>query len=145
MAFGQRIKELRRQRGFTQRQLAERAGVDAVFHGHVGQLTERLGDLDVFVLASRGENLPMAVLEAMALGLPVVATRVGGVPEVVLEGETGLLVEPDDATGLAAALSTLLENRPLCERLGRAGASRVAAEFSSDGLARRTVDLYERL
>ncbi|HEX2044484.1 MAG TPA: glycosyltransferase family 4 protein, partial [Gaiellaceae bacterium] len=86
---------------------AARLGVDARFHGFVADLPDRLGGLDLFVLPSRGDNLPLAVMEALAAGLPVVATRVGGIPELVGDGETGLVVDPDDAPALAAAIAAL--------------------------------------
>lgn len=85
---------------------------------------------DVFVQPSLSEGLPLAILEAMGAGLPVVATRVGGVPEAVLEGETGCLVAPGDPEALAAALRPLLEAPSLRARFGAAGARRIALEFS---------------
>jgi glycosyltransferase involved in cell wall biosynthesis len=124
---------------------ARELGVDARFHGFVADLRPRLAELDVYALPSRGDNLPVSILEAMAAGLPVVGTRVGGIPELVADGETGRVVELDDAEGLARALDELAE-RP-DERLawGRAGAERVAERFSAAGVARRMIDLYERL
>ena len=120
-------------------------GVPARFHGYVADTPSRLGELDVFVLPARAENLPMAILEAMAWAVPVVATRVGGVPELVADGTTGLLVEPDDRAALADALGTLIGDRALRSALGRAGAERVAAEFDSSLAAARMVSLYEEL
>jgi glycosyltransferase involved in cell wall biosynthesis len=105
----------------------------------------RLGELDVFVLPARAENLPMAILEAMAWAVPVVATRVGGVPELVVDGATGLLVRPDDREALASALEALVADPGLRSSLGRAGAQRVATEFDSALVARRMVALYEEL
>ncbi len=84
----------------------------------------------VFALASRSEAAPNAILEAMAMGVPVVATRVGGVPELVRHGETGLLVEPGDAQGLADALVALLTDAARAQALGLAGRSRAAAEHT---------------
>jgi glycosyltransferase involved in cell wall biosynthesis len=125
--------------------LARRLGVPAEFRGFVPDAAARVDDLDVFVLPSRGENLPIAILEAMAAALPVVATRVGGVPEVVADAETGLLVEPEDVDGLAGALDRLARDAALRERLGRAGAARIAARFDARTVARRMVALYEEL
>ena len=84
---------------------AGRLGVDAHFHfaGHRADVGELLPAFDLFVLPSLREGLPFAVLEAMSAGLPVVATRVGGVPEAVAEGVTGLLVPADDPDALADA------------------------------------------
>ena len=82
-------------------QLARAHGVEATFHGHVADAVDRLGTLDVFVLPSRAENFPIALLEAMSWALPSVATTVGGIPEMIEAGESGLLVPPDDVDALA--------------------------------------------
>jgi len=131
-------------RGKLERQAAA-LGIDAVFHGQVANMRDRLPELDVFLLSSRDENFPMALLEAMAAALPVVATRVGGVAELVEDGVSGLLVEPVDADGTAAALDALASNVPLRERVARAGARRVAERFSDESMARRMIELYEEL
>jgi glycosyltransferase involved in cell wall biosynthesis len=124
---------------------ASRLGVDARFHGFVPDLRERLESLDLFVLPTRAENLPMAILEAMATALPVVATRVGGIPEVVLGGVTGLIVEPGDREGLARAIRELAGDRARREAFGRAGAARVAEHFHADNVAQTMMRLYEEL
>lgn len=125
--------------------LAARLGASAEFRGFVPDLAERMEELDVFVLPSRGENLPIAILEAMASAVPVVATRVGGVPEVIVDGESGLLVEPEDVDGLAAALGRLAEDEQLRERVGRAGAARIGESFEAGLVARQMVALYREL
>jgi glycosyltransferase involved in cell wall biosynthesis len=99
----------------------------------------------VLALSSRTEALPNVVLEAMASGLPVVATRVGGVPEAVVAGETGLLVPPGDAWALAAALSRLLSDPETRRAFGRAGRERVIREFSMAAMVRRHQELLEHL
>ena len=81
-------------------------------------MPELLADSDVFVLSSRSEGLPVSVLEAMAAGLPVVASRVGGLDELVVDGETGILVPSGDHEALAAALTTMVEDRGLRRRFG---------------------------
>ena len=91
----------------------------------------------LLVLSSRYEALPNVVLEAMAAGLPVVATRVGGLPEVVVPGRTGWLVPPGDAPALAAALSQALGDANLREALGRTGRERAVADFSLEAMTRR--------
>ncbi len=103
-----------------------------------------LAQSDVFVLASRSEGLPLSILEAMAAGLPVVASRVGGVPELVVDGETGLLVRPGDPEQLAAALGRLLADELLRRRLGEAGRARAREHFDLDSVRRAHVDLYRR-
>ncbi|MGE5243996.1 MAG: glycosyltransferase family 4 protein [Betaproteobacteria bacterium] len=97
--------------------------------------------IDVCVLASRNEGTPVAVIEAMAAGRPVVATRVGGVPDVVDEGETGLLVAAGDVDGLATAMVRLAVDREARCRMGRVGRTRAAARFGSE----RLVDDIDRL
>ena len=92
----------------------------------------------VFALASRSEASPNAVLEAMACGLPVVAPRVGGIPELVDHNKTGLLVAPGNAVELSAALTNLLQDEGLRKSLGKAGRQRALSEFSPRDMIRRT-------
>jgi glycosyltransferase involved in cell wall biosynthesis len=84
------------------------------------------------------------VLEAMAQGRPVVATAVGGTPELVVDGGTGLLVPPNDVDALAAALGRLLADPELAGRMGDAGRVRVRVEFDAADAAARVLGLYER-
>ncbi|MCL7972585.1 MAG: glycosyltransferase family 4 protein [marine benthic group bacterium] len=99
-----------------------------------------LSAFDVFCQPSlRNEGVPQSVLQAGACGLPVVSTRVGGIPEAVLDGETGILVMPGDAEGIGRAVSALLADRELGHRLGVAARAHVAQSFSLD----RMLDLTE--
>jgi len=102
---------------------------------------ELLAASDAFALASRSEGLGVAALEAMALGRPVVASRVGGLEEAVVDGHTGLLVAPDDVAGFAAALGRLRDDPELRARLGAAGPRRVREGFAAEQM----VAAYERL
>jgi glycosyltransferase involved in cell wall biosynthesis len=100
---------------------------------------------DVFVMSSVTEGLGTSLLDAMAAARPIVATRAGGIPEVVIDGETGLLVPIRDHEHLAGAILRLLKDRELRDRVGRAGLGRVRAEFSVDRMVEQTIALYERL
>jgi glycogen(starch) synthase len=91
------------------------------------------------------EPLPRAALESASAGVPVVATRVGGIPEVVVDGTTGLLVEPRDPSALAAAIVRLWHEPELARRLGAAARDRAATEFGPDRIARRAEELYQRV
>jgi glycosyltransferase involved in cell wall biosynthesis len=101
-----------------------------------------LAALDVFALPSLAEGYGLAALEALAAGAAVVASRAGGVPEVVADGRTGLLVEPGDAAGLAAALGRLLDDAALRARLGAAGRAEVRAERTMAGHAAALAAVY---
>jgi glycosyltransferase involved in cell wall biosynthesis len=125
---------------------AQRLGIaDRIsFPGWVGEeeVHRYLSDGDIFVLPSRAENQPVAILEAMARARPVIATRIGAIPEQVADGETGLLVEPGDVDSLAAALRTLIADAPRRSAMGAAGLDRFARFFSVESCASRFADLY---
>jgi glycosyltransferase involved in cell wall biosynthesis len=97
------------------------------------------------VLSSRYEALPNVVLEAMAAGLPVAATRVGGLPELVVPGRTGWLVPPGDAVALAAAMSQALGDADVREALGRTGREIAVADFSLEAMTRRYEQVLSNL
>ncbi len=97
----------------------------------------------VFCLPSYAEGLPVALLEAMAYGLACVATPVGGIPEVLHDGATGLSVNPGDVSGLADALRRLIASRELCRMLGGAARDFVKDRYSVDTVTRSLVALYE--
>ncbi len=102
-----------------------------------------LAAADLFVLPSQIDDaLPTVLLEAAAAGLPAVATRVGGVPEIVADGRTGLLVDPGDAAGLARAVETLLADRATRDRMSRAARERAEAEFSLPAWRDRLEAIY---
>jgi glycosyltransferase involved in cell wall biosynthesis len=100
---------------------------------------------DIFVLSSRWEGLPLVVIEAMLAGLPVVATRVGGIPELVEDGVTGLLVPPQDPRALHRALAQLLSDPELCERLGNSGQRRALERFTVERMIAQVRALYRAL
>jgi glycosyltransferase involved in cell wall biosynthesis len=99
---------------------------------------------DVFVMSSLTEGLGSAILEAMAASRPVVATRAGGIPEVVRDNATGLIVPPHDEPALASAIVRLLQDPALRDRFGQAGRQRVVDEFSVERLVHGTASVYER-
>jgi glycosyltransferase involved in cell wall biosynthesis len=111
------------------------------FLGQVRDVPALLARAGLFVLSSLSEGISLTLLEAMASGLPLVATRVGGNPEVVSDGENGFLVPPQNPRALADALLRLRRDRDACLRLGEAGRRRVETQFD----VRRMVSEYERL
>ena len=128
------------------RRLTRRLGVERrlVFAGARPEAARWFAALDVYVSASRGEGLPLGVLEAMAAGLPVVATRVPGHVDTVTPGETGELVPVDDAAALAAAAGALLVDPERARAAGTAGRTRVRREFSADRMAAEVAEVYQR-
>lgn len=100
------------------------------------QIADRLEETDILVLPSFAEGVPVVLMEAMASRIPVIATRVGGVQELVEDGESGLVVPPGCVDSLVRALDRLLSDPELCRRMGQAGRARVEAEFDIAGEAR---------
>jgi glycosyltransferase involved in cell wall biosynthesis len=99
----------------------------------------------VVAVASRYDNFPLTVVEAMAMGCPLVAPRVGGIPEMVEDGVNGLLFEPGNAADLASKIGRLLEDRPTAEALGRRAGEDAALRYDPATLARRTEAFYRRV
>jgi len=129
------------------KQAVSMRGLDAVveFAGFQSDVSAWLRRFDLFVLPSVQEGQPLALLEAMAHGLAVVATRVGGIPRTVRDGEEALLVQPSDPAALADALQRLLTDPQRRAELGRAARRRVEAEFSIDAVAARYQAIYREL
>lgn len=123
---------------------AQRLGVAHAFSflGHRDDVAARLAAADIFVLPSRSESFPNGVLEAMAAGLPVVASGVGGVLELVDNGRTGLLTPPDDRFALADRLSRLMADPDLGARLGAAARAEVEARYSFERMVAAFEILY---
>jgi glycosyltransferase involved in cell wall biosynthesis len=119
-------------------------GVAVTFLGFRDDVARCLAAADIAVLPSLHEGLGVAALEAMAASRPVVASRVGGLAEVVVDGETGRLVPAGDATALAAALEELANASALRALMGAAGAARVAACFSATAMADGTIACYQK-
>jgi glycosyltransferase involved in cell wall biosynthesis len=115
------------------------------FTGRVDNVEDYLRACDVFAFPSLYEGLPHSPLEAAAAGLPVVASRTGGIPDVVVHGETGLLVEPGDIDGVTAALRALFGDAVLRERFGRHARELAIERFSLAAVSARYRELFERL
>jgi glycosyltransferase involved in cell wall biosynthesis len=128
----------------TLEQMAKETGVDdrLIITGWREDARDHLTGLDLFVLPSRFEGFPLAILEAMLACLPVVATDVGSVAEAVIDGETGLLVPPEDPEALAASISELLADPERRRRMGAAGRRRVLEHFSPANAARSFEAIY---
>jgi glycosyltransferase involved in cell wall biosynthesis len=114
-----------------------------VFAGQRGDMANVYAGFHIFVLPSLNEGLPMTVLEAMASSRPVIASKVGAIPTVVRDGETGLLVDPKDVVGLRAALDRLLSDPALSSRLATQGHDWVRQHFTSDAMAENYLRMYE--
>lgn len=124
---------------------ARALAVDVVFHGFVDDFRARRDEYDVFILPTKGDNLPVAILEAMASAAPVLATRVGGIPEEVIDGVTGILVPPEDPAAMAEAMDRLASQPDLRREMGLHGRRRVAEEFDPQRVAKDMCSLYELL
>jgi len=131
------------------RELAFRLGLASrvTFHGRQppAEVERHLSTADALVLPSAMEGLPYVILEAMASSLPVVAGDVYGIPEVVVDGETGLLVPPENAPALAAALTRVVESAPLRARMGANARRRFEQRFTLEQQVETMSALYERL
>jgi glycosyltransferase involved in cell wall biosynthesis len=124
--------------------LAERLGVDdrVIFTGLRSDVPALLSSVDVSVMPSLNEALSNVLLESMAAGAPTVATRVGGTPEALVDGASGLLVAPGDSAALARAIARILDDPALGSRLGAGAQARIADRFSVDRMVTATESLY---
>ena len=116
-----------------------------IFTGQRKDIIDILSILDIFVLPSITEGLPIALLEASALRLPVVATSVGAVPKVIIDRETGLLIEPGRPEQLIRAISQLLSNQERARQFGNQAYRKVEKEFSAKSMADRYFNLYTEI
>lgn len=126
--------------------LASQLGISeqVVFAGRREDMASVYASLDMVVLPSLLEALPMCLLEAMAAGKPVIATRVGAVPQVIQSRETGLLLPPGEVNGLAEAIAGLLKNPEQARQLGENGRAHVARHFSAEAMAKSYIATYQQ-
>lgn len=127
--------------------LAERLGMASrvIFTGWRDDVQRILRALDVVVMPSLWEGFGLVLLEAMAAAKPIVASRVGAIPEIVIDGETGLLVPPKDVKALAQGIVTLIHNPEMAYEFGERGRDRLARKFSTQKMVERTQQVYESL
>lgn len=116
-----------------------------ILKGYVQNVEDFLRASDIFVFPSFQEGLPNSLLEAMGCGLPVVATRIGGVMDVIKDGENGILVEPGDAQGIAEGITKLLEDKAFAFNLGLEALRTIQMNHSLDTVVQRYLDLYREL
>ena len=120
-------------------------GGSVIFQGHVHQVTDFLRGTDLFVLPSLQEGMPNSLLEAMACGLPVVATRIGGGIDIINSGDNGILVKPGDTKDLALGIVNILKDKEHATSLAARGLQTVRESYSLDSIAPRYLALYERI
>ncbi|MFQ6091060.1 MAG: N-acetyl-alpha-D-glucosaminyl L-malate synthase BshA, partial [Candidatus Bipolaricaulia bacterium] len=127
--------------------LARRLGINdrVTFWGNVSDVAEILGRADLFLLPSEQESFGLAALEAMSCGVPVIATRVGGLPEVVRHGRDGYLVEVGDVTAMAQRAREILGDESLRERMGTQARERVLKEFTPERIVPQYVEYYREI
>jgi len=126
---------------------AERLGIkgSVLFKGHVSNVKEFLQSADLFVLPSLQEGMPNALLEAMACALPTVATRIGGVEDIIEDGYNGILVKPADPESLASGLKKLIENKSLRKSIADNAYKTIIEKYSLESVVPRYIRLYKEL
>jgi glycosyltransferase involved in cell wall biosynthesis len=147
---GIRLKWLIGGNGTLREPLADKAralglGDSVTFLGFIAKPEEFLRRIDIFVMPSLFEGLGVAALEAMAAGKPVVASRVGGLVESIVDGQTGLLVAPRDARGIADAVARLVNDPPMARQMGMQGRQRVLDRFTLMQMAAQNEIFYYEL
>jgi glycosyltransferase involved in cell wall biosynthesis len=118
---------------------------NVILAGHQSDMPAVYAAMDIFVLPSLNEGLPMTILEAMAASKPVVATRVGAIPKVINDGDNGLLVDPKDTEGLRDAIASLLSDPERCRRMGEKAHEWVSRNYTSEAMALKYRQLYDEV
>ncbi|MDD4239526.1 MAG: glycosyltransferase [Desulfotomaculaceae bacterium] len=128
-------------------EMAGRLGIagQVTFTGFVSEVRSLMADLDLLVISSLWEGFGLTAVEAMAMGLPVISTEVGGLPEVVLHGETGLLVPPANSAVLAKGIIWMLEHPEATAEMTKRASQVVCEKFTAQVMARRTEELYRKV
>ncbi|MGE5553680.1 MAG: glycosyltransferase family 4 protein [Betaproteobacteria bacterium] len=126
---------------------ASSLGVDATFTGSLGEADRdaALAAFDIYAMPSIGEALPLALIEAMGAGKAIVATTVGGIPEIIQDGETGFLVQPGDSGALAERLARLCQDINLCHHLGEEASRFFRTQLTHEAMAAKTEAVYQSL
>ena len=114
------------------------------FLGWRSDVDEIMGCFDIFVLPSLNEGMGRVLVEAMAAGLPIVASRVGGIPDLIKDGQNGILIPPADATALGNAISDLVKDKKKRKGMGEAG-NKMCRPYSSEAMVEQIDDLYREL
>lgn len=127
--------------------LAEELGLAGyvIFTGYTSTIWEHLMSMDMFVCSSRSEGVPFSVLEAMAVGLPIIATNVGGIPGIIANQHSGILIPPNNPDAMAEALQELLANPDKAAQLGQNASARIKNEFSAQYMAENVQCMYDEM
>jgi glycosyltransferase involved in cell wall biosynthesis len=131
------------------KKMAADLGIDGIlsFKGwlETNLVAARYLDYDIMVMPSRSESFGVAAVEALASGLPVIASRIGGIPEIIIDGETGILIDPENPEALADAIMTLAGDFKMRHRMGTAGRKYVSRKFQWDECLRQMLHIYDKL
>ena len=136
--YGNRVKQAIRHHGLE-------TSVEMLGHINHAQLEHELARASVFLLPSKQENSPMAIAEAMAAGIPVIASNRCGMPDMIQEGQTGFLIDPETTDQITRRLTQLIINQQLCQQMGQAGRRMAMDRFHPHTVALRTKAVYERI
>ena len=118
---------------------------DFLFPGYRDDILDIINIMDIFILSSFHEGIPMVLLEAMGLEKPIVATKVGGIPEVVIDKISGILVKPNDPEELAEMGLYLLENKKVRKKMGSEAKRRISESFTAERMAKRVLEIYQSM
>lgn len=127
--------------------LAIKLGIESkvIFTGYRTDIAQIISELDIVVLSSLAEGLPVVILEAMAMGKPVVSFKVGGVSEVIEDGNTGILAEPKDTMALAKGIVMILKDKEKADKMGRLGEETIKKTFSLETMIKKYEEIYYSL